>query len=63
MGCGCKEIKRRPADELPEFVWNLAIKENRNYVIYEFEKKKTFDAIECWANGDYPGVPEILIVP
>lgn len=42
-------------------VLTLVEKEKRNYVIYEYENKTQFDAVECWEKGGRLGVATTLV--
>jgi len=60
MGCGC--IKAR-TDNVLEMAKKESKIENKPYVIYRYEGKKTYDRKECWEKAGCPGTIIRIIYP
>lgn len=63
MGCDCHKRERRvtEADRMLQMVRELATNEKRNYIIYEYNNKTHFDAVECWKKGGRLGDAKTLV--
>jgi hypothetical protein len=64
MACSCGKNERNiELDKAVAMATNESDKEKSNYVVYEFEKKYTYDKKSCWEKAGRPGTLERIIYP